>query len=475
MKFGVNRSGASQFVLAFVCAALPLCAAAGLQLDYKLSAPQQPGTVWRSPKALTFAQSPAPPGVTAPMTLAALTDLALRNNPATREVWQAANAQAAALGMAEAEYYPMLDLNVALARSKSSSGSTTSTAAQTRLSPSVSLSYVLFDFGARAANKQSASYSLLAANLNQNRTLQAVVLRVEQTYYQLLAARQTVVAGEQTLKNVQISADVANARRKAGLATIGDVYQANTLLAQSRLALRRAQGEADKFKGALCNAVGLPVETPLPLAEAQLPAQEVRLTVEEYLSKAKQTRPDLGAAEAQARAALAGAQATAAQGRPTLSLAASGGRTFNNFDSEKFGNGSNNASIGLNFSVPLFDGFKTTHSVKLAEAQAAQLDATRERVAQQVELDVWNAYFDLDTAQAAIESAHAYLRSAKQAREVAHARYQAGVGNIPELMTAQANEANARMEVIQAEMGWYASLSQLNFAIGVFSSDLENK
>ena len=46
---------------------------------------------------------------------------------------------------------------------------------------------------------------------------------------------------------------------------------------------------------------------------------------------------------------------------------------------------------------------------------------------------------------------------------------------MPDLLTAQVNEANARMQAIQAEMGWYASLSQLNNAMGIFSSDQESK
>jgi outer membrane protein TolC len=412
------------------------------------------------------------------MTLAQLTDLALLNNPATREAWAAAHAQAAALGIAEAGYYPTLDALVPLTRGKTainSSSGVTSGAIQTRLSPSISLSYVLFDFGARSATKQAASYNLLAANLAQNRALQAVVLRVEQTYYQLLGARQTIVAGEETLKNVQLSYDVANARRQAGLATIGDVYQAETLRAQSRLQLRRAQGEAGKLKGVLCNAVGLPANTKLELAplEAQLPTKAVRATVEDYLDAAKANRPDLGAAEAQARAAHASADAASSQGYPTVDLTVTGGKTYNNFDSNGYTSSSANGAIGLNLRIPLFNGFKTTYTVLQAEARAAQLDATRDRIVQQVELDVWQAYYDLDTAEAAIASAHALQRSASQAREVAQARYQAGVGNLPDLLLAQANEANARMEVIQAEMGWYASLSQLNNSIGIFSSDSE--
>ncbi len=409
------------------------------------------------------------------MTLAELTDLALRNNPATREAWEAAHAQAAAVGIANAGYFPTVDVTVPLTRGKTSinsSSGVTSGTAQTRLSPSISLGYVLFDFGARAATKQAASYNLLAANLTQNRTLQDVVLRVEQAYYQLLGARQTIVAGEETLKNVQMSFDAANARRLAGLATIGDVYQAETLLAQSRLQLRKAQGAASKFKGVLCNSVGLPVNAKLELAtmDTQLPTKAVRVTVEDFLSKAKANRPDLGAAEAQSRAAHASVDAASAQGDPSLNLSITGGKTYNNFQSNGLSSNSVNGTIGINLSIPLFNGFKTTNTVRQAQARADQLDATRDRVALQVELDVWQAYFDLDTAEAAIDSAHVLLRSAGQAREVAQARYQAGVGNMPDLLLAQANEANAHMEVIQAEMGWYASLSQLNNAMGIFSS-----
>jgi TolC family type I secretion outer membrane protein len=463
-----------------VCGCAPFFACADAVLDQSLAVTPRAGVAWRAAEVLTPAASPVIFKTASPLTLAELTDLALLNNPATREAWAAAHAQAAAVGIADAGYFPTLDVTAPLTRGRSTingSNGVTSSNIQTRFSPSISLGLVLFDFGARSATKQAASYSLLAANLAQNRALQDVVLRVEQAYYQLLGARQVVVASEETLKNVQMSADVANARRLAGLATVGDVYQAETLLAQSRLQLRRAQGDVSKFRGALCNAVGLPVNTKLELAplEAKAPTQSVRATVEDYLGKARASRPDLGAAEAQSRAAHASVDAASAQGDPTLNLAVSSGRTFNNFQTNRFSNGTSNGSIGITLNIPVFDGFKTTNSVRQAQARAEQLDATRDRVALQVELEVWQAYYDLDTSEEAIGSAHALLRSASQAREVAQARYQAGVGNLPDLLLAQANEANARMQVIQAEMGWYSSLSQLNYAIGNFSSGTETK
>ncbi|MDD4911574.1 MAG: TolC family protein [Sideroxydans sp.] len=454
----------------------PCSAHSELILDHHLSTPSQPGVTWQAPQALAVTEPALVLKSSAPLSLAELTDLALRNSPLTREAWAMANAQAAAVGVAEADYWPTVDANVALTRGKTSINSSTGVISgnmQTRLSPNISLSYTLFDFGARSSSVDAARYSLLAANLNQNRTLQSVAFQVEQAYYQLLAAQQTVAAGEQTIKAVQLSVDAVNARRKAGLATIGNVYQAETLLAQSKLQLRQAQGAASKFKGVLCNVVGLPITTPLELVplDTQLPTQQVRLTVEQYLAQAKSARPDLSAAEAQARAAHASIDAASAQGYPSLDLTLSGGKTYNNFQLGGPYNGSTSSSLGINLRVPLFSGFRTANTVRQAQARAEQLDANRDQAVHQVELEVWQAYYDLDTAEAAISSARALMRSAAQSREVAEARYKAGVGNLPDLLSAFATEANSKMEVIQAEMGWYSSLSRLNNAIGSFASE----
>ncbi len=463
-----------RFLAAITCGYASFSSHAELLLDAHLTA--QPDKTWQAKTGTASGVT----GMTAPLTLAELTELALHNNPATREIWAAARAQAAAADVAGSAYWPTLDANVSLSRGISSintSSGVVSGNTQTRLSPSISLSYLLFDFGARAATEQSARYGSLAANLNKDRVLQDVVLKVEQAYYQLLAARQTVVAAEETLKTVQMSLTLANSRRQAGLATIGDVYQAETMLAQGHLQLRKAQGEAGKLKGVLCNSVGLPVTAKLEFAAlaGRPPVREIRRSIDAYLEQARSARPDLAAAEAQARAAYADIDAAAAQGRPALTLVANAANTYNNFPDYRFDNASNSGSIGINLSVPLFDGFRTRDNVRQTRARAEQLDAARDRIASQIELDVWQAYFDLDTAEAAIDSADALLRSAVRSRQVAESRYQSGVGNLPDLLSVQASEASARMEVISAEMAWYANLSRLNNAIGIFSSETGTK
>ena len=71
-------------------------------------------------------------------------------------------------------------------RTRSATSGGTPLPTQTRYGPTLSLSYVLLDFGARAARGDVAQASLLAANLEQNQAIQDVVLAVEQAYYLLL-------------------------------------------------------------------------------------------------------------------------------------------------------------------------------------------------------------------------------------------------------------------------------------------------
>lgn len=439
----------------------------------------RPWQAWSPDGGLPAVRAPAPPLTempAGPLGLAALTDLALLNHPATREAWAAARAEAAGVGLAQAPFLPELAATVPLDYSRGSrSGGTRSTetngdaGSRTRFSPAFSLTYVLLDFGARASELEAARYATLAANLSQNRALQDVMLQVEQAYYQFLGAQELIAALRETERNAQASLDAASERRRAGVATVADVYQAETVLAQARLELRRAEGQAAAFRGALANAAALPVDAPFEVA---LPVQEVPDAetlggIEGLLATARARRPDLVAAEAQARAGRARIGAAAAQGLPTLELSASVGSSFTGSDF-----GGNSGNLMLNMRIPLFDGGRSLHLVRQAEARAEQLEAARDRIGRQVELDVWQAYYDARTAHATIDSAGVLLRSASQSLDAARARYQAGVGTLLDVLNAQAAEANARVELIRARLGWYSSLSRLNNAMGTILPSL---
>lgn len=425
-------------------------------------------TPWTADRLPTV---PIPPPATASAaryTLPQLTQLALRHNPQTRAAWAAAQAAAAELGIATADYFPSFDINGTATRSRSATSGGVPLPSQTRYNANVSVSYLLFDFGVRGATRDAARANMIAANLEQNQAIQDVVLAVERAYYQLLGFQALEVATQQSLTTAEANLDAVKRRVAAGLATVGDVYQVETTVAQARLNLQQAQGQAAAARGALATAVGLAVDTPLALEPwpAQAPIAEVTTVVEELLTQARARRPELIAAQARVEAAHADRRAAAAGGWPTLSLTGSSGRT-RLVDQDDFPQ----SSVGLTLTVPLFNGFRTTYEVRRAEANRDAAEAERDRLYYDVQRQVWEAYYNQRTAAATISNAQALQRSARQAAEVARARYRAGIGTVLEVLSTQTAEAQADVQTIQAQLNWYVGLSQLAHALGTLGPD----
>lgn len=425
---------------------------------------QHPDTPWIGDR---LPASPKPvveiPNPERPLTLAELTDLALRNNPQTRTAWASARAAAAQVGIELADYSVQASGALSFLRARQINQTGTVQPIIERTTPSVTLSYALLDFGVRANQLEAARFNLLAANLSQNRTLQTVAFNVEQAYYALLGSEQLVRSGEVSLRNAQTTLDASERRRQSGLATIGDVYRAETAVAQARLAVQQAEGQVAQARGRLAFAAGLPVTTRYTLAPVPATLEASRLTqsVADLVERAKAGRPDLVAAEAAARSLAANARATAAAGLP--SLAATATYADNYVVARPSGV---NWSFGLTVSIPLFSGFRDTYNTRLAEANTERQAAVRDQLANQVELDVWQGYFNVQTANTALTTAESLVRTAAQSLEVAEARYKGGVGSLLEVITAQADDINARVQRITAQVNWYTAFSQLNFALG---------
>lgn len=436
------------------------------KLELKLSpAPEIP---WEPRHSLPHVPAPPvtkpPPGAAAPFTLAELTEFALRNNPRARQAWFAARAAAAGVALEQADLLPQVAGVLGASRVRPISATTGAVSPwQNRYGPSVTLSYVLFDFG-RADQIEAAEYRLLAANLNQNRVLQDIVFQVEQSYYRLMGLDLLVRVNELTVVNLRTALDAAGRRRESGLATVADVYRAETQVAQAELNLARSRGELEKARGQLATAVGLRVNDTLSVQTApEMPQiREISATLQELLERARATRPDLVGAEAQTRAARAAAEAASKAGLPTVEIAGAAGRTFFTDDRSSAAN----YSVGVNVRFPLFNGFRDRYAYRLAQAQAEQAAAARDNLYRQTELDVWQAYYDVQTAAAGVGTTEAQVRSAEQTARATLARYEAGFGSILDLITAQQDESNARVQRIQSYLDWYTALARLQFSTG---------
>jgi TolC family type I secretion outer membrane protein len=402
------------------------------------------------------------------LTLAAAIDLALCRNPTTRASWAGARQQAASLGIAESAWLPTVTASGS--ENWNDNPRTASTAGdglRRSADAALSLSWTLFDFGGREARVASARHLLEAAAGSAGSVAQQTVLVTVQNFYGVVAADAGLAAARSAEQAAQRSLDVARGRRDAGVATRADVLQAETAFGQAVLSRVQADGALSAARGSLAVTLGAPADLPLHLDAAPAPTDVPMLTrkVSDLMAEAARQRPDLAAALAQRDAASADVTSARATGRPSISVGAS--RSY--VQTPGFPSDSYN-SIGVNVSWPLFNGFNTTYRVRQAEAALAAREANAEQVRLSVSLDVWNGYAGLDSAGEQLKATASLLESAIENEQVALGRYQAGVGTIVDVLTAQSALAAARQQRIFAERGWQVARAQLALALGRLTS-----
>ena len=412
---------------------------------------ENPSTPW-TPTVTQKVEAPAhaaAPEISGPITLDRVIDIALENNPQTREAWLRARSAEAALGSERSAYLPDVDLNTTLAHTNTSHGS---------FGPSLALTYLLFDFGGREARVEQARQTLIAADFLHNQIIQDVVLRVQQAYYQYLAAKALLDAQQATLQQRRTTLDAAEARHNAGVATIADVLQARTAVSQAQLTYDTIEGNLRAIEGALATAMGISPTTKVDtgVLPSDVPADELSGAIDELIAQAQTMRPELAAARAVAERAEARIREVRSEGLPSITASASTGVTW-------FSDGDHTtphaASIGLRF--PLFTGSRNTYDVRRAQIEAELAREEVRDLSQQVSLDVWTSYYALRTARQRLATSRDLLASAEQSADVARARYREGVGTIVDVLTAEAALQDARAQEVQARSDWFLAVAQL--------------
>lgn len=398
-----------------------------------------------------------------PLNLLEVVNLALCNNPQTREMWSNIQAQSAQVEVSKASEYPSIALNAGANRNWPAN-----TTATNQQSIGLSASYLLYDFGARSANLESAIQLLAAANASQDSTLQTVFLAAVQAFYQTQAALTALDAAQISEHSAQESFAAAQARYVAGSATPADKLSAQTAYSQATLNRITADGNLKKSQGALANVIGLDANKNVTLTNANTVTVPNNFSgnVDALIEQARQRRPDMQAVVAQVKAAQANTDATRAAGKPIIALSAA------NNQNNSGGINSHSSSVGINISVPIFSGYAPTYRVRAAEAQVDAKNAQMERLRLQIALDVWTAYQNLTTATQALQTTADLLDSATQSEHVALGRYKAGMSNMLDVLNAQSALANARQQRVQATFNWNISRAALGQAMGNLDAGL---
>ncbi len=418
--------------------------------------------------------------VDGPLTVLDAVRRALCHHPQTRQAWAAVEARNAAVGVGKAAYLPTLGASASVSQAHAKvtypdAAVLNSTYDGRSDQERLSLDWVLFDFGLRAANLRHERALLDAAGASLDDTVQAVFLEAARAYYAAAEAEATLATKAEAERIAARVVDVVEAKLEAGVGQEVDRLQARTALANASLDRIRAAQRVDAALAAVAVASGIRPGTPIVLAglvDAPPPDDGFDDKVDRLIQQAVHAHPRIAAAQSQLDAARETVAATRAAGRPTVSVAAVGDRSNTPLDRVATEQTIETSSIGLNLTIPLFEGFGRHYRIRQAEAEVEGRKADLFAAQQDVAQTVWDSYVTVRGSAREREAVAAVLDTANRSFELALGRYESGVGNIIELLNAQSALAGAREQDVVvrarsrlARLQLAASLGRLDFAL----------
>lgn len=421
-----------------------------------------------------------------------LINIAQLSSPATQAAWQRAREAAAATGIAEASYLPVLTADVLAGYALTSqtapgfdgalvdipSGTVTTSGGQ--VVPSLAIKWLLFDFGGRDAALATSQQLSFAANVGFNAVHQRLIFDVSNAYYQYSAARAQSSIDRDALDNAKVVLAAAEARLEQGVATTMEVAQAKQQVAQAQFDLTQATGSERGTYSALLGAMGISPTTSIKVQDLSgkpLPRQ-VPANLDNLIIASLQRRPDVQASFAQMKASQQGVLAAQAQFLPKVGVTATASGLFGHYSvsDTRFSSaatldvGQPNAAVLLGVTVPIFDG--GLHTAQLASAQAnaaaSQQDFARLQSAAAQEIVV--AYDVLRTSLAGFAAATELVNAARTNYEAALEYYRNGLGTLADISVTQTGLLKAQYAQAQARSNAFAAAATLAFSTGMMTS-----
>jgi len=336
----------------------------------------------------------------------------------------------------------------------------------------VTLSQLLTDFG-RTVNL--VSYSKLlekAQNANALATTEDIVLATDQAFYNALEAQALLKVALQTVTTRQSVEHQVDELTKSKLKSTLDLSFAEVNLSQAKLLQLDAQNNVDSTVAALTAVLGFDKQVNYELTEEEAAPPSPPPDVDVLVQTAMQQRPDLQALNYTQQAAEKFHRAQRDQLFPTISALGMagaspvrpdcfGGCFPNYFISSWYG------AIGVNMSIPIFNGFLFTAQSSEANYRAkAAAESTRD-LRDQVVRDVRTSWLSANTAFQRVGVAAELAKEADLSLSLAQSRYNLGLGSIVELSQAQLQQTDAAIGYVNAQYQYRLALSTLNFEIGV--------
>jgi outer membrane protein len=302
---------------------------------------------------------------------------------------------------------------------------------------------------------------------------QDLIVRVAQAYFDVLFSQEALLAVQAQKVAIAQQLELAKKSFEVGTATITDTHEAQARFDLSVAQEIAAESDLEVKRRTLQTLTGKEGENLAPLrADAQLMPPDPQ-DITRWVDEANQNSPSVRIQRANTEIAEREAAKASAAHHPTLDLV---GRVSESRDPSRVsGAGAaadlQQASIGLQFNMPLYQGGGTSSRAREAAAQYEAAQANLDNVRRTTVLQTRQAYLGVANGLSQVKAFEAALVSSKSALEATKVGYEVGVRINNDVLNAEQQVAATRRDLARARFDTLVAQVRLRAAIGALGED----
>ncbi len=301
------------------------------------------------------------------------------------------------------------------------------------------------------------------------RTQQKVIYDVSKAYYGALLAKRAIELAKLAIKSAEKHYKTAKKMYEVGLAIKADVLRAKVYLENAKAKLEEAKNQYNVAKKGLLLAMGVDDVKPEDIdVVGKLKFEDTDKSVEYWQNYAIQNRPDLKAVEMRVKIAKKMGDFYKADFFPMIGAFASYEMDDNK---NPFGSDGKWWTAGIALNWKLFDGFQTLNKYRAAKEQYRQYKNKEKGFKEFIKFKVYEAYRNLQTAKAKLNTAKKNSQWAKEVLEITEKRYKNQMATMIDLLDTQTLYDKTLFDLAKAVYDAKVSLLELKYQAGALTID----
>ncbi len=331
------------------------------------------------------------------------------------------------------------------------------------------LSLSLYKGGANRATLQRSGLGVDIANKEYEEFKNSLDVAITETFVEILYIIELIKVREKTIELHVKNEERGKVMLELGSINSADFAQLQSATASSRYDLVVAETQLSNLHVVLKNLLELTQGQTITIKDPNIPTEglvEILPSVESVYTEALVFRPEILSSRLSVESAYLDTKIAESGFLPSLSLSAGTGISHSSSSDYTFsGQLRNNfsTSAGLSLSVPIFSGFKTRSSVRIARNTARIAELSLSDAEKNLYQTIETLHNNATTSQSQFVVSQYLVTSTKKSMELTQEQYEVGAKNIIELLTEQDNFTQAYQDLLTNKYQLILNRALLNF------------